>query len=279
MADFREFDDVQYVAGRNFQSEYGHHEAGSIVKEAREFQNLTVLVDAHVLYPYAPDKGYEFLPAHIFNSIETRDEVMAKLEGAAPQNPDHFRDGRKPDAMVQAEREADQQLQAYASTTNKGEKSELVTKTQEFAEKQAATQTRALANPDVNPNVKDKADDLNKMRDTDDDDLHTYDLIAEEGVNNAKEAREEAKKAREDLAKEQDKLLKKQAKNEEKRTQEDNEQVQKEPAAQSVPTNMRSKLEQEPEKKTAKKTAAQKKADAKPDTKTMPDGEKEDRNR
>lgn len=140
MADFREFEDVQYVAGRNFQSEYGFHPAGSIVKEARQFQNLQVLVDAKVLYPYAPERGYEYLPPHIFNSIALKEEVMAKLEGERMKNPSHFQGGRKPEAMVQAEREADQQRELTARQTNK----------------KTATVSRRPADPDVNSNTKDK---------------------------------------------------------------------------------------------------------------------------
>ena len=44
MADYRDFDDVIFIAGVTFQSEHGVHEAGSEVKEAKEFQNLQVLV-------------------------------------------------------------------------------------------------------------------------------------------------------------------------------------------------------------------------------------------
>jgi hypothetical protein len=146
MADFREFEDVQYVAGRNFQSEYGFHPAGSIVKEARQFQNLQVLVDAKVLYPYAPERGYEYLPPHIFNSIALKEEVMAKLEGVRAKNPSHFQGGRKPEAMIQAEREADQQRELIARQTNKGKPSERA--------KQTAAVSRRLADPDVNSNTK-----------------------------------------------------------------------------------------------------------------------------
>lgn len=72
---------VKYIAGITFQSEYGVHEAGSEVPEAEKFANLQVLVDAHFLYPYAPEEGYDWLPPHLFNTVRTRQEVLDKMAG------------------------------------------------------------------------------------------------------------------------------------------------------------------------------------------------------
>lgn len=162
MPDFREFDDVQYVAGQNFQSEHGYHEAGSIVEEAREFQNLQVLIDAKFLYPFAPERGYAYLPANIFNHIDLQEEVMAKLRGAPSPNPDHFADGKKPEAMLQAEREADLQYQAYASVRGARDSKENK-KQREETEKQAQLQARGLTTVDANPAYQDKGGEVTKM--------------------------------------------------------------------------------------------------------------------
>ena len=102
---------VKYLAGVTFQSEYGVHEAGTVVKQAEKFPNLEVLVSAHYLWPYAPEKGYEWLPPHLFNDVRTMKEVKAALAGdasgarAVPQ----FR-GEKPQEFKTAEAEAEAQV-------------------------------------------------------------------------------------------------------------------------------------------------------------------------
>lgn len=109
---------VQYIAGVTFQSEYGVHEAGTVVKEASQFANLEVLVSNRFLWPFAPDEGYDWLPPHLFNSVKTMDEVKAALEGdphgtrRVPQWPDKddpTKEGQKPAVVAQAEFEAEQQ--------------------------------------------------------------------------------------------------------------------------------------------------------------------------
>lgn len=102
---------VKYLAGQTFQSEYGVHEAGSEVPEATKFGNLDVLVSSHFLYPYAPDLGYEWLPPHLYSAVQTRKETQDMLDGdpsgtrAVPQ----YQDNEKPDSVVEAERDADNQ--------------------------------------------------------------------------------------------------------------------------------------------------------------------------
>ena len=110
---------VKYIAGVTFQSEYGTHEAGTVVEEAPSFQNLEVLVDNRFLWPYAPDDGYEYLPPHLFNSVRTQEEVKAELEGdpkgtrRVPRWPtasdDPTEEGDPPQQVEQAEWEAEQQ--------------------------------------------------------------------------------------------------------------------------------------------------------------------------
>jgi hypothetical protein len=101
---------VQYLAGVTFQSEYGVHEAGTVVKEATKFQNLASLVDNHFLWPYAPDAGYEYLPPHLYNSVQTMDEVKAALEGDpyGKRSVEQFPNG-KPEVVARAEFEAEMQ--------------------------------------------------------------------------------------------------------------------------------------------------------------------------
>jgi hypothetical protein len=124
---------VKYIAGVTFQSEYGEHEAGSVVEQAPGFPNLEVLVDNRFLWPYAPDEGYDWLPPHLFNSVKTMDEVKAALEGdphgtrRVPQWPtksdDTTEEGQKPAQVAQAEFEAEQQPKIRAklqATTQPG---------------------------------------------------------------------------------------------------------------------------------------------------------------
>lgn len=107
--------DVKFVAGRTFQSEYGTHEAGTEVEEARLFPNLDVLVSAGFLYPYSPEDGYSYLPPHLFSSVNTYEEVIAKLRGdhqSVGGQVEQFPYG-KPDEVLEAERQAEVQEASY----------------------------------------------------------------------------------------------------------------------------------------------------------------------
>lgn len=157
MADYREFDDVIFIAGVTFQSEHGVHEAGDEVKEAKEFQNLDVLVASNFLYPVAPESGYNSIPAHLFNHINLKEEVMAKLRGALSPNPDHFQDGHKPEPMLLAEREARQKLDELSGDTEEAKK------IQEEARESAKRQYVSLQTVDANPAVQEKSAGLKKL--------------------------------------------------------------------------------------------------------------------
>jgi len=112
---------VAYIAGQTFQSEFGVHEAGSVIpnEEAESFGNLQVLIDNRFIWPYAPDEGYDWLPPHLFNDVKTMDEVRAVLEGdphgvrSVPQFPDPedpTQEDDTPEVVLQAEDEADEQV-------------------------------------------------------------------------------------------------------------------------------------------------------------------------
>ena len=110
---------VKYIAGRDFDTSYGHHEYGKVITEATKFENLDVLVAMHYLYPYAPEMGYEYLPPHLFNDVQTKVEVKATLEGdpvgsaAVPS----WADG-KPDLLTKAEEHAEAQVVIYEKIQN-----------------------------------------------------------------------------------------------------------------------------------------------------------------
>ena len=157
MPDFREYEDVVFIAGQTFQSEFGTHLAGTEVEEAKEFHNLQVLVDAKFLYPIAPEGGYAYLPPHLFNHIDVKEATMAKLKGALNPNPDHFQDGRKPEPMLLAEREARQKLDELSGTT------EAAKKVQEQARESAKHKYVQLQTVDANPAVSDKGGDKTKL--------------------------------------------------------------------------------------------------------------------
>lgn len=158
MPSFAQFDDVIYIAGVTFQSEFGTHEAGTQVEEAAQFNNLQVLIDSNFIYPVAPDEGYGYLPSHLFRHINVKEEVMAKLKGAMNPNPDHFQDGKKPESMLQAEREADYKQTEITGSTK------LARETAQKAREDAARQHRDLETVDSNPAVQDKSADVKKMQ-------------------------------------------------------------------------------------------------------------------
>lgn len=106
MADnFKNVPGVKFIAGRTFKSEYGTHEAGSVVEQALEFRNIEVLVSNRFLFPYAPDQGYDQLPAHLFNHVQSLQEVEGQMKGDdTPKAP-----VVRPRQMEQALEEARQQ--------------------------------------------------------------------------------------------------------------------------------------------------------------------------
>lgn len=114
---------IRYVAGRPFDTEYGHHEPGKVVLDAPKFPNLEVLVSAGYLYPYAPDEGYEYLPPHLFTGVQTREEVMAYLAGDESQyvmrNAEF--EGYTPPEFAVAEHEARMQTVLRDQARNQGE--------------------------------------------------------------------------------------------------------------------------------------------------------------
>jgi hypothetical protein len=118
---FQHVPGVAYIAGQTFQSEFGVHEAGSVIpnEEAEQFGNLQVLIDNRFIWPYAPDEGYDWLPPHLFNDVKTMDEVKAVLEGdpmgtrSVPQFPDPedpTEEGEPPEEVLRAEDEAEEQV-------------------------------------------------------------------------------------------------------------------------------------------------------------------------
>jgi hypothetical protein len=99
-----------------FQSEYGVHEAGTVVEEAPGFWNLESLVGNRFLWPYAPDQGYDWLPPHLFNSVKTMEEVQAALAGdPSATKPVEQYPGGKPPVVEQAEAEAENQEIIHAA--------------------------------------------------------------------------------------------------------------------------------------------------------------------
>lgn len=151
---------VQYIAGITFQSEYGVHEAGTVVKEAEKFQNLGVLVDNRFLWPFAPEEGYDWLPPHLFNDVRLMSEVRALLEGdpsgtrAVPQFPDPedpTKEGVPPQEVHQAEFEAQQQeviREQMKATDQPGNKKDPGPTPEEVAEEATGgTRKKAEAQP------------------------------------------------------------------------------------------------------------------------------------
>lgn len=72
-------ENVKFICGRPFDSEYGHHNPGEEVKEAPQFHLLETLVRAGLLVPYAPDEGYDYLPPHLYSLLNTKAEAEAIL--------------------------------------------------------------------------------------------------------------------------------------------------------------------------------------------------------
>lgn len=113
-------DGVKFMAAKTFQTEFGTYTAGDEVKDARKFRNLEVLVRAGFLYPYAPDKGYEYLPPAIFSAVQTKAEAKAKIDGdpSAKRNVDY----EQPEVVKTAEKTAERQYEAYQLIRDQGDK-------------------------------------------------------------------------------------------------------------------------------------------------------------
>ena len=110
MTNFSQIPGVKFICGRPFDTEFGHHDPGEIVEEAPGFNMLESIVRSGLLYPYAPEAGYDYLPPHLFSDTRTRQEVLDQIKGDSTMTVrDPFRDenGAKPEPMLQAEREAD----------------------------------------------------------------------------------------------------------------------------------------------------------------------------
>jgi hypothetical protein len=179
MVDLRGYENVTFVAGKNFQSEYGTHEAGSVVEEAHEFQNLQVLIDSGFVYPYAPAEGYGWLPPHIFSSVALQEEVMAKIEGQQFLGREQYPNG-KPNEVLQAEAEADAQQEVYRKL--RGDDKREQEESQEAAS-ELADELGHMGTQDAdNPAAADTPEDLEEMREDDGDynpDDHTVPEVNE----------------------------------------------------------------------------------------------------
>ena len=104
---------VAFVAARNFQTEYGVHEAGTIVEDAPKLWNLDVLVSAGFLYPFSPSQGYAYLPSHLFSGTNLREEIIAKFEGDPSFSVEQFPDTETPQIVLEAEKQAEVQSEVY----------------------------------------------------------------------------------------------------------------------------------------------------------------------
>lgn len=160
MTNYQGFPGVAFIAGRTFQSEYGTHEAGTIVREAPKFPNLDVLVSAGLLHPYSPGNGYEYLPPHLFTETNLKHEIEAFIAGdPTPSAVPQFPDGEKPEVVLQAEKEAEQQEQIYEAMRNRQSllrESKGDTRTQRPPEAVNKPATKAAAKRAAAPTQKDE---------------------------------------------------------------------------------------------------------------------------
>src|SRR5688572_23210114 len=103
---------MTYICGRPFTSEDGQHNPGEEVPNAPTFPLLESLVNSGFLYRVYEGNGYDRLPPHVFNAVQTRREAQAAIEGDESrlnvQN-----DWSKSGATKQAEREAEVQVQLH----------------------------------------------------------------------------------------------------------------------------------------------------------------------
>src|SRR3954462_15925807 len=100
---------AQFMVGHTFDTEYGHHEYGTVFKEADKIPNLDVLVSAGWLYPFVPDEGYAQLPSHLFSYVMNQAEAEAKIRGDKSLRVSQYQGEDKPEVVKQAEQEAEQQ--------------------------------------------------------------------------------------------------------------------------------------------------------------------------
>lgn len=112
-------DNVKFLAAKPFQTEFGEHQPGDVVKQAKDFFNLEALIRSGFLYPYAPEDGYAYLPPHLFSELQTRKEALAKIEGdvAAQRASDY----EQPGPVKLAERQAEQQHDMYQLIRDQGD--------------------------------------------------------------------------------------------------------------------------------------------------------------
>src|SRR6476620_2770800 len=107
------YGDAEFIAGKDFDTEYGHHEAGSVVKEAHKFYNLDVLVSGGWLFPVVPDEGYDTLPPHLFSLVITRQEALDAINrDNSHEVLTHVSD--KAEVVVEAEKQVKQDEEARA---------------------------------------------------------------------------------------------------------------------------------------------------------------------
>lgn len=117
---YRNVPGVKYIAGLNFKSEYGEHKVGDVVEQAESFQNLEVLVSNRFLWPYAPEEGYDWLPPHLFNHVQTEKEVRDQLAGDpdSTRSAKPFGDGVRPRVFQTADEEKAANDEIYAKIRN-----------------------------------------------------------------------------------------------------------------------------------------------------------------
>jgi len=119
MVNYQGFPGVAFIAGRTFQSEYGTHEAGTVVTQAPQFPNLDVLVSAGLLHPYSPGNGYDYLPPHLFSETNVLAEVEAFIAGDPTPDVEQYQDGIVPEVVIEAEQQAADQEQVYETIRNR----------------------------------------------------------------------------------------------------------------------------------------------------------------
>lgn len=110
---YRDFPGIAFVAGRTFQTEHGTHEAGTVVKEALEINNLDVLVSAGFLLPFSPADGYDYLPAHLFSHTNLREDLLDHFAGDDSFNTKQFDHHGQPQIVTEAMAQAQEQEKLY----------------------------------------------------------------------------------------------------------------------------------------------------------------------
>lgn len=108
---------------------------------------------------------------------------MAKLAGAPAPNPDHFQNGKKPEAMLQAEREAELQYQAYASVHGPRDSKDNEKARKEILQN-AQERVNDLATVDAQASYHDKGKDVEALYK---DKKHVPELVEERREQLAKE--------------------------------------------------------------------------------------------